>query len=516
MLEHNDEVLVNALRSVIADRSKSSAENPFLLSANGDRILTYEELEESNSVTIDALQDWGIRPGDRIGLVIADPILSSQTLLAMISMGLWVAPLDPTIAYSSASQVDERGLSLGLRAILGDRVLPFNTDISWRSIYARESWTTEEFSGRAVSAVGGGIILSSSGTTGTPKVMELPTRQLLEAAQNIARHNELMTSDRGFNPLPLWHVNAIVVGLLATLVSGASLVLDSRFHRTDFWATLARSHATWINAVPAIIARLSVLDEDEIVPKGLRFIRSASAPLASAQLERFEAVTGVAVIESYGMTEAASQICANPLRGPRKVGSVGIPVGVEVRVVGLDRVNSSVEFEENVVGQIEIRGSSVIDHYDSPGYEDRFDDERWLRTGDVGYIDSDGYVFLVGRIDDVINRGGEKIMPRELEEVAMAVDGVLSAVVVARKHDVYGEVPDLFVQLRDVTPATPTEFVAILTKDLNDVLVSSFSRTRRPVVIKVVESMPAHATGKVQKGKLTSDQVIVLYQQLVS
>jgi hypothetical protein len=113
VLEHNDEVLVNALRSVIADRSKSSAENPFLLSANGDRILTYEELEESNSVTIDALQDWGIRPGDRIGLVIADPILSSQTLLAMISMGLWVAPLDPTIAYSSASQVDERGLSLG-------------------------------------------------------------------------------------------------------------------------------------------------------------------------------------------------------------------------------------------------------------------------------------------------------------------------------------------------------------------------------------------------------------------
>jgi len=293
-------------------------------------------------------------------------------------------------------------------------------------------------------------------------------------------------------------------------------VLDDRFHRTDFWATVGRSRSTWINAVPAIIARLSALREDEVVPEGLRFVRSASAPLSGAQLQRFEEATGVPVVESYGMTEAASQICANPLRGPRKVGSVGVPVGVEVRVVDPESGDATPATLAHVVGQVEIRGPSVIEHYESPGYEDRFDEEKWLRTGDVGYFDEDGYLFLVGRIDDVINRGGEKIMPRELEDAALGIPDVLSAVVVAREHEVYGQVPELFVQLRGVTPSTSAEQLAILTKELNDVMVNSFSRARRPVAINVVEAMPTHATGKIQKRGLTAGQVKVLYQQNVS
>ncbi len=516
MPEYNIDVVENPLRSMIVERSVLASSETYLLSATGSRASTYQELDVVSSHFIETLQKWGAKPGDRIGLVVADPLLSAQCLLAMVAMGLWVAPLDPTIVYSSADQVDDRGMVLRIRAILADRSLPFETETPWLAIEDRESWTAMASRDVAASDRQGGIILCSSGTTGTPKVMDLSTRQLLEAAQNIAHHNELTTLDRGFNPLPLWHVNAIVVGLLSTLVSGASLVLDARFHRTGFWTNVTRTHATWVNAVPAIIARLVPLDDGEVVPNGLRFIRSASAPLSAAQLERFEAATGVPVIESYGMTEAASQICANPLHGRRKPGSVGRPVGVEVRVIDPERQSSSLALGANEVGQVEIRGSLVIDHYESAGYDDRFDEGKWLRTGDVGYLDDDGYLFLVGRIDDVINRGGEKIMPRELEDAAMSVDGVLSAVVVAHPDDVYGQVPALFVQLRGVTSATSVEHLTILTKELNDVLVQWFSRARRPVAINVVEAMPAHATGKTNRNRLTSGDVKVLFQQRVS
>jgi acyl-CoA synthetase (AMP-forming)/AMP-acid ligase II len=459
---------------------------------------------------------WGVQRGDKFGLIASDPIISAQSLLTMMSMGLWVAPLDPTITYSDPLEIDDRAKIIGLHAIVADREVPIGAEVSWLEIGEATDWRPRAPQSISTSDHLGGLILASSGTTGRPKIMELSVNQLLEAARSVARHNELTRSDRGFNPLPLWHVNAIVVGLLSSLVSGASLVLDERFHRTGFWSCVGHFDVTWINAVPAIIARLTDVDSDETVPQGIRFIRSASAPLAPAQRARFEMATGITVLESYGMTEAASQICAAPLDGPRKIGSVGRPIGVELRITAFDGGNSPALVSSNVVGHIEIRGPSVIDHYAMTGYEDRFDKDKWLRTGDMGYIDEDGYVFLIGRTDDVINRGGEKIMPRELEEVAMKIDGVLSAAVIAREHDVYGQVPDLFVQLRGVTSTTPLEQLAIVTKELHDVLVNTFARTRRPISINVIETMPSNATGKIQKRLLANDGVNTLYQLSVS
>lgn len=506
----------NPLRSLIFRQSSARATSPYLLSARDDRTLAYEELDAEASPLCAALQTWGVSRGDRFGLIVSDPITSAQCLLTMMSMGLWVAPLDPTITYVDARQADVQATTLGLRAVAADRNAPLGAEVSWLDIGELGAWPPRTNTLIRTSDPQGGLILASSGTTGSPKVMELSIHQLLEAARLVAGHNGLTPSDRGFNPLPLWHVNAIVVGLLSSLVSGSSLVLDNRFHRTNFWSTIERCDVTWINAVPAIIARLSDVAPNEAIPRGIRFIRSASAPLALAQLARFEEATGIAVIESYGMTEAASQICASPLNGPRKSGSVGRPIGVELRIGAFDQERSLTPVGNHVVGQVEIRGPSVIDHYVAMGYEDRFDEEKWLRTGDLGYVDEDGYVFLVGRTDDVINRGGEKIMPRELEEAAMKVDGVLSAAVVAREHDVYGQVPDLFVQLRGVTSTTSLEQLTILTKELHDVLVNSFSRTRRPLAINVIEKMPSNATGKIHKRLLVTDQVSTIYTLPVS
>jgi acyl-CoA synthetase (AMP-forming)/AMP-acid ligase II len=250
--------------------------------------------------------------------------------------------------------------------------------------------------------------------------------------------------------------------------------------------------ATWINAVPAIVHRLLPLRDGEVLPLGIRFVRSASAPLPAALLQNFEMETAIPIVESYGMTEAGSQICANPVSGVRKAGSVGIPVGVHLEI---RRVDGSIA-KAGEVGAVWISGDTVISRYESPGYDDRFSDE-WLRTGDVGYQDDDGYVFLTGRSDDVINRGGEKIMPREIEEAVLQVTGVAGVAVVGESDDVFSQVPVVWVELEneEVVPS------------IVDVLTTQFPRTRRPARLYVVPALPRHATGKIQKNPLREGSV---------
>ena len=154
-------------------------------------------------------------------------------------------------------------------------------------------------------------------------------------ARAVAAHHRLTPADRGYCCLPLFHINAEVVGLLGTLAAGACLVVDRKFSRRGFWELIGTRQITWINAVPAIITILA-MDPPVAVPGRVRFIRSASAPLAPSALERFEDSFGIPVVETYGMTEAASMITANPLDGPRKAGSAGRPAGTEVRVVSRD------------------------------------------------------------------------------------------------------------------------------------------------------------------------------------
>jgi acyl-CoA synthetase (AMP-forming)/AMP-acid ligase II len=490
----------------------------YLLSARSDREVSYGQLAAKVNEWRDVLSSWRLDDGDRVGLLISDPLDFALCFVSLLAAGVWVAPLDPTITYVNRAQLDERVANLRLSHVLADRPAPFESNAQWHQLSgARSASDVERESDASLGQLHeGGVILASSGTTGTPKIMALPTAQLLHTAHLIARHNALEPTDRGLNPLPLWHINAEVVGLLATLVSGGSLCLDQRFHRTGFWSLVERCRVTWINAVPAIISRLSILHDGEFVPERIRFIRSASAPLSPALLSQFETMSGVPVIESYGMTEAASQISANPLGGPRKIGSVGHAVGVEIRVVASENGRPGDVAATHEVGRVEIKGPSVIERYDGAGYEDRFDADGWLDTGDLGYFDDDNFLFLVGRSDDVINRGGEKIFPREIEDVILSVSGVVGAAVIGIADDVFGQVPISYVQLDGVSSATSIEDLKIATKEIHDALVAAFSRARRPVNINVVAELPAHATGKIQKKVLGAGSVPVLFQEHVS
>jgi acyl-CoA synthetase (AMP-forming)/AMP-acid ligase II len=272
-------------------------------------------------------------------------------------------------------------------------------------------------------------------------------------------------------------------------------------------------HVTWINAVPAIIARLAELEPDEIVPPGIRFIRSASAPLGVETMARFEAHTGIRILETYGMTEAGSQITANPLEGTRKAGSVGLPVGTELRIVPEAWPEDGSPGEERTYmgGHVEIRGPSVIRAYGDELHGDRLDDDGWLRTGDLGHIDEDGYLFLDGRVDDVINRGGEKVFPRQIEEAILLDPGVAAVTVVGQDDPVFGQVPVAFLVLHGIGGPSDRGLARHVVARIRRNLDTALPRAKRPVALHVVLQLPVGATGKVQRRALREHDMLVIY-----
>ena len=479
--------MTSPIATVVRHWADENGGRIFVAGARTNSAITYEELRSRIDTPYELADEVSC-----VALALSNPVEFAGELVRALAHGRWVAPLDPALGATDPARLVDKARSLGCATLIQDG-------------------GTVSVDGASARGHGGGIVLASSGTTGTPKVMCLGVDQLLSAAALIARHNELTPDDRGFNPLPLFHINAEVVGVLASLTAGAGLILDDRFHRTDFWPLVERTGATWINAVPAIIHRLLPLRDGETVAPRIRFIRSASAPLPAALLAEFQRVTGLAVLESYGMTEGASQICANPLHGPRKPGSVGLPVGVSLRVV--DAVGD--ECHPYEVGQVTLQGPTIITAYESPGYDDRFRD-GWLLTGDLGYLDSDGYVFLVGRTDDVINRGGEKIMPREIEEILTQIPGVAGAVVVGEADEVFGQVPVAYVEIEGLRDASGVATHETLIAACRQALLDTLPRGRRPSRLVVVEALPRHATGKIQRGVVRTGDVRTLTTVAVS
>jgi acyl-CoA synthetase (AMP-forming)/AMP-acid ligase II len=512
-----------ALCDLIRARSVLLGDRTYLAHARDGGTLSFRQLEGSMERWRAALDGARNRGLSTIGLVIADPLAFADAFLGAVSAGFWVAPLDPSMPAGGSGGLAVTLDRTGVDIVVADRPAPAGVDHEWieldRLEHLEDGRVTRPGATAPRRAGAGGVVLSSSGTTGTPKVVRLGQEKLLHTARCVAAHLELGTEDCGFNPLPLFHINAEVVGLLSTLAAGSSLVLDDRFHRSGFWDLMARRSVTWINAVPAIVSRLGAPGPEETVPASIRFIRSASAPLPVATADRFEAGTGIPVIETYGMTEAASQITAHPLSVPRRPGSVGLPVGLELRIVRqTEPVGSSLQAPEFHIGHVEIRGASVVDAYVGGTHQDRFHPDGWLRTGDLGHCDADGFVYLDARTDDVINRGGEKVLPREVEE-AIGADPMIAAVAVVGQDDPeLGQVPVAYVALCEVDAGdeagedTDAAVVARETADrIRKSLERDLVRAKRPVTLFVLEALPAGPTGKVKRRILGTPEVPVLY-----
>ena len=475
-------------RLLAAHASKRPEATAFRVGKDG-RTLSWRDLA-CNAEHWRELASWPtLPPRSRIGLVTGDPLAFAANYLGALAAGMTVVPLDGRMTETELAEAVAR---MRVDVLLcEDMTTPVSVTVHGR----RPS--TEV-------AMRPAVLLASSGTTGTPKGIPLSEWQLLHAATRVVRHHRLGRHDRGYSPLPLFHVNAQVMGLLTTLVSGGSLILDARFDAREYWSRAAEWSPTWINTVPAMLASLAGLPAPpERVARRIRFARSASAPLPKETARLFTAHTGVSILETYGMTEAAGQITANPLDpAERRAGSVGLPVGIGMAVLDAD----GHPVEPGREGMVALLGSQVVHRYLTLSAE-RPEDARparnaagWLLTGDLGRRDQDGFVYLTGRADDVINRGGEKIHPEEVEDLLLTDHRVRAAAVVGVPHDRLGETPVAFV-LAHAEAGDTTGLVASL-RELCD---HRLARYKRPTTIEVTTELPTGPTGKVLRRALRAE-----------
>ena len=341
----------------------------------------------------------------------------------------------------------------------------------------------------ASSADNDAFILLTSGTAARPKMVPLTHASVCRSAYNAGAALALGPRDRLLNVLPLFHAHGLISGLLTALAAGSTVVCTPGFNPTVFFDWLIKFRPTWYTAVPAI-HRAVLLAADRhkhsLRRCSLRVIRSASASLPPAVLLKLESVFGVPVIETYGMTEAASQIAANPLER-RKPGSVGRPAGAEIAI--MDREGRPLPAGER--GEIALRGPTITRRYDNdPAATKSAFRDGWFRTGDLGYLDQDGYLFIVGRLKDVINRGGEKVAPAEVEEALVGHPDVVEAAAFSIPHERLGE---------DVAAAV------VLRPDakLSAQKLRNFARERLagfkvPSLIRIVQEIPKGPGGKLK------------------
>jgi acyl-CoA synthetase (AMP-forming)/AMP-acid ligase II len=495
---NDDQVPPGGLAPLVAGRAAEYGERSFAEEATTGRTLSYRQLGRLVRWRADALAAAGVPGGARVLIDIADPVGFCAEYLGVVAAGRCAVPVNPG---APDAELARTVATVRPAAIISDH----RDGIPVLGVPSLETPPRSRPPGPAVPApprparASGSVLLLTSGSTGAPKAVELTEQQLLHVAAGVVRHNELTPADRGYNPLPLFHINAQVVALLASLVAGATLLADRKFRRTGFWERLAEGDVTWINAVPAI---LTILADYPVTarPGRLRFIRSASAPLPVAVRERIQSQTGVPVVESYGMTETASQITAMPLDGSGPAGSCGRPVGVELQI----RDTDGRPVMAGTSGTVWLRGPGVIRGYaaEANTAAERFDADGWLNTRDLGHLDDAGFLFLAGRTDDVINRGGEMLYPREIEEVLIADPAVRDAVVVGRPSPILGQVPVAYV-IPAQDPATAERLQDLLGR-LNERCAAELSRFKVPEAIYVVQDLPRAATGKVKRHVLAA------------
>ena len=336
------------------------------------------------------------------------------------------------------------------------------------------------------------MVLHTSGTTSRPKIVPLTQANLAASAQNIAATLKFTAADRGLNIMPLFHIHGLIAGVLAPLSAGSMVFCTPGFNALKFFAWMDEAAPTWFTAVPTmhqtILSRASK-NGDVIARHPLRFMRSSSSSMPPQVIKEAEEVFGAPLVESYGMTEATHQMCSNPLPPlARKPGTVGVAAGPEVAIMGDD----GTLLPRGGIGEIVIRGANV-----TPGYlnNDKANAEAfaagWFRTGDQGQMDAEGYLSITGRLKEIINRGGEKVSPREVDEILMDHAAVAQVVCFGMPHAKLGEEVAAVVVLREGAAATERE--------LQEFVATRAADFKVPKKILFMDEIPKGATGKLQR-----------------
>ncbi|HSN22007.1 MAG TPA: AMP-binding protein [Usitatibacter sp.] len=491
---------------LIAAQARERPDAVYFLATGTGRTLTFGELGESCRRVAALVGRLAGAPGAHVSIVMPNGLATLRIHLGAMAGGYCVNPVnllsqpeqmryvidhcDSNVVFVSPDRAPKlreilRGIAREIRVVEVD---PDADELPGED--ARDaSFVLPEVAPDALA-----LLMYTSGTTGKPKGVMLTQSNLAANARNISAEHRLGPSDRVTAVLPLYHINAFAVTMIAPIAHGGSLAMPPKFSAGRFWELATRDGCTWLNLVPTMV---SYLLEADAPPRGsiahVRFCRTASAPLPPEHLLAFQSRFGIGVIETMGLTETVAPAFSNPWEpGKRKVGSVGKPSGCEARIVD----EQGRTLPDGTPGEIAIRGPQV-----TPGYYKNpeataaaFFPDGWFRSGDVGVRDEEGYFFVTGRIKELIIKGGENIAPREIDEVLLRHPAVLDAAAVGIPDRHYGQEIMACVIRRPGTPCAE--------EDLRDFCVEHLGPFKTPKVIRFVEELPRGPSGKVQRLKL--------------
>ena len=491
------------VRELVLRQARTRPDAVYALAAEGGHRLTYAQLAAACRGVSALLAQHGLGPGDTVSLVMPNGTVTLELLLGVMASGCVVNPVNLLAQPEQMRYVlDHSDCKLVVTAPEWTaRVRELLAGVSRPVAQVEadpEGAGFRDVAGPAPVHVpepeDAALLMYTSGTTGRPKGVVLTQANLAANAHAIAAEHALGAEDRVLGVLPLYHINAFAVTMLAPLAAGGSVAVAPRFSAQRFWSQAIETRCTWINVVPTIIAFLL---EGELPPRDMlsriRFCRSASAALAPAHLRAFEKRFGIGVIETMGLTETVAPSFSNPLDpAQRKIGSVGRASGGEARVIDA----ALQPLPDGQTGEIAIRGPNVMrGYYKNPeATAAAFTPDGWLRTGDLGHRDADGFFFVTGRIKELIIKGGENIAPREIDEALLRYPAVLEAAAVGIPDRLYGQDILACVVLREGALADEAALRAFCHEQLG--------RFKTPGQFRFVRELPRGPSGKVQRLKL--------------
>jgi acyl-CoA synthetase (AMP-forming)/AMP-acid ligase II len=478
------------------------------LGAPGRPWLTHAGLRNLVRRTIDDLNAMGIRRGDRVAIVLPNGPEMAASFIAIAS-GATTAPLNPGYKtdefefylsdLNAKALVIQQGMESPSRAVAAARGIPVIELVPDETGPAGGFHLAPERPLASTAGHGGpaqeddvALVLHTSGTTSRPKIVPLRQVNITASAYHIGETLALTPQDVCLNIMPLFHIHGLIAATLSSLAAGAAVCCTPGFNAFRFFAWLDEARPTWYTAVPtmhqAILQRAS-RHTDSIENSRLRFIRSSSSSLPPQVMDELERTFGVPVIESYGMTEASHQMASNPLPSrPRYAGSVGVAAGPEIGI--MDEAGNLMPPRE--LGEVVIRGRNVTAGYENnPEANAKAFTNGWFRTGDQGFLDEQGYLRLTGRLKELINRGGEKISPIEVDTVLMDHPAVAQCLTFAMPHQMLGEEIAAAIVLREGASAREQEL-----RDFASEHLAAFKVPRKFVFLSEI---PKGATGKLQR-----------------
>ncbi len=511
--------------TTLKDLLATGADTAPALTAPGRQPLSHAGLRAVIARTLATLNGLGIGRNDRVAIVLANGPEMASCFVACAS-GVASAPLNPAYradefefylsdlqARALIVEADSTSPAIDVAARLGVRLIDLVVDDGaaagdFRLVPRGVSTSAATPGATSGAAAAGGfaepndvsMVLHTSGTTSRPKIVPLSQGNLVASARHIGHTLRFVPGDCGLNIMPLFHIHGLIAGVLSPLAAGSQVFCTPGFNALKFFAWMDEAKPTWYTAVPTmhqtIVAR-APKNLDVIARHPLRFVRSSSSSMPPQVIKEIEEVFHAPLIESYGMTEATHQMASNPLPpAVRKPGTVGVAAGPEVAIMAEDGTLLPRGVGLEHTGEIVIRGPNVTAGYENnpkANAEGFTSPEHggWFRTGDQGVMDADGYLTITGRLKEIINRGGEKVSPREVDEILMDHPAVAQVVCFGMPHAKLGEEVAAVVVLRDGQSVSERDLQAFVSQRAADYKV--------PKKILFMDEIPKGATGKLQR-----------------